>query len=138
MYLLDTNICIDFLRGKLPFGYRLFKERDPRLFKISAVVEAELHVGSIKSEKARRNRELVEKFLLPFEVLPFTSQCARVYTQIRAGLERKGTPIGPNDLLIASTALSHGLILVANNVNEFKRVPGLALESWDEVDFSAT
>lgn len=133
MYLLDTNTCIDFLRGKLPYGYELFQKSDPRLFKISTIVEAELHLGVAKSMAPQKNRQLVERFLLPFEAIPFCSQCARTYAMIRADLEQKGQVIGPNDLLIAATALTHDAILVTNNCNEFKRVPGLEIESWAEV-----
>ena len=76
---------------------------------------------------------LVERFLLPFEVIPFTSECALMYAKIRTALESKGNIIEPNDLHIAATALTNQAILVTNNQREFKRVPGIELESWTEI-----
>ncbi len=134
MYALDTCICIEFLRGRLPYAYELMQKTKPSLFKIPAVVEAELRVGAEKSRDPQRSRALVEEFLLPFEVLPFDSAAARIYGTVRAELERKGSVIGGNDLLIAATALAHGATLVTHNVREFKRVPDLALEDWVEMD----
>lgn len=132
MYALDTCICIDFLRGKLPYAYALMKRTDPNLFKIPVIVEAELHVGAEKSRDPQRSRLVVEEFLAPFEILPFDSTAARIYGTTRAALERQGSIIGGNDLLIASIALSHGATLVTHNVREFKRISGLALEDWTE------
>ena len=73
------------------------------------------------------------EFMLPFEVLPFDSKCAHIYARIRGELEMTGKVIGPNDLLIAATALANSAVLVTNNVDEFKRVPGLSIESWYEM-----
>ncbi len=132
MYHLDTNACIDFMRGRLPLGYDLLKNTDPRLVKIPAVVEAELRLGALKSARPDKVRRTVEQFLLPFETVPFDGACAREYALIRADLESRGCPIGPNDLLIAATARAHGAILVTANVREFKRVAGLSLQDWSE------
>ena len=134
MYLLDTNVLVDFLRGRMPHGYDLMRASDPRLFKIPSIVEAELLAGAEKSRDPEQARFAVESILLPFEVVPFCSKCARHYGRIRAHLEREGMAIGPNDLLIAATALAHGATLVTGNVREFKRVPGLSLEEWAEVE----
>ena len=71
---------------------------------------------------------------MPFEIVPFNDACVVQYAKIRAQLERTGKTIGANDYLIAATALAHSAVLVTNNVKEFKRVPGLSLECWDEVD----
>lgn len=136
MYFLDSCACIDFMRGKIPSGYQFLRESDPRLFGIPTVVEAELLLGAAKSAVPEKNRKLVESFLLPFEVIPFDSKCSRVYARIRAQLEQEGKTIGPNDLLIAATALAHEAILVTSNEREFKRVPGLELEVWEEVDYN--
>ncbi|WP_302319231.1 type II toxin-antitoxin system VapC family toxin [Gordonibacter pamelaeae] len=133
MRLLDSCICIDFLRGRLPYAYSLLRESDPRLFKIPAIVEGELRVGAEKSSNPEKARWLVDEFMLPFEVLPFDSSCARAYGRIRAQLERAGKTIGHNDLLIAATALANNAVLVTGNVDEFKRVPGLSIESWHEM-----
>ena len=133
MYLLDSCICIDFLRGRLPYAYDLMRNSDPRLFKIPAVVEGELLVGVEKSSRPEKARWLVDEFTLPFDVLPFDSDCAREYGRIRALLERSGKKIGHNDLFIAATALANNAVLVTNNMDEFKRVPGLSLECWYEM-----
>ena len=79
MYLLDSCICIDFLRGRLPYAYDLMRNSDPRLFKIPAIVEGELLVGVEKSSRPEKARWLVDEFTLPFDVLPFDSDCAREY-----------------------------------------------------------
>lgn len=134
MYTLDSCICIDFLRGRLPGALRIMRQSDPRLFAIPAIVEAELHVGAEKSRDPQRSRRIVDEFLLPFRILPFDSTCARIYGNARAHLEKQGLVIGGNDLLIAATCLAHGATLVTHNVREFKRVPGLPIEDWDEVE----
>lgn len=134
MYLLDSCVCIDFMRGRLPLGYDILKRNDPRLFKISAIVEAELRLGAEKSRNPSGNKLLLETFLAPFEIIPFDSTCAAAYTRIRMSLELSGTPIGPNDMLIAATAIANEAVLITNNVREFKRIPGLSLESWGEYD----
>lgn len=133
MYALDTCVCIDFLRGRLPYAYDLMRTSDPRLFKIPSIVEAELLVGVNKSKRPEKARWLVDEFLLPFEVLPFDSASAKAYGRIRAHLEQAGKTIGRNDLLIAATALANDAVLVTGNVDEFKRVPGLSIESWYEM-----
>ncbi len=133
MYLLDTCICIDFLRGKMPYAYELMRNSDPRLFKIPAVVEAELRVGAEKSKKPQEMFRYVDEFLLAFEILPFDSRCAQHYGKLRAKLEQEGNIIGSNDLLIAATALANNAILVTNNVEEFKRIENLSLQSWYEM-----
>lgn len=123
------------MRGKLLAGYELLMNSDASLFKVPAVVKAELLLGAEKSARPEEERLRVESLLLPFEIVPFDEACAMHYARIRADLERKGQTIGGNDYLIAATALAHGAVLVTNNYDEFKRVPGLSFESWEEVDF---
>ena len=133
MYYLDSCICVDFLRGRLP-GFRARLENtDPRLFGVPAVVEAELLLGAEKSVKSAENRLKVESFLLPFEIVPFDSRCAAVYAQVRSSLESAGKKIGPNDTLIAAMALANQAVLVTHNVREFKRVSGLRVMDWTEI-----
>lgn len=134
MYLLDSCVCIDFMRGRLPYGYKMLKNSDPRLYAIPAIVEAELRTGAEKSKDPVENRRLLETFLLPFKVVPFDSRCALKYAALRSHLEAQGRKIGPNDMLIAATALAHDAVLVSNNDREFKRIPGLVVESWYEED----
>jgi len=132
MYFFDTNIIIEFLRGRLPLALELLNSTDTRLIKIPAIVEAELLLGARKSANPEKNRQAVESFLCNFEIVPFDSKCAHCYAQIRAKLEQKGKVIGPNDLIIAATALAHDGIVATNNVREFKRVPRLRLMSLTE------
>ena len=133
MYILDSCVCIDFMRGKLPLGLELMRASDPRLFGVPAIVQAELLVGAHKSSDPQKTKRIVESFLAPFAILPFDSTCAGHYGRIRAQLEKQGMKIGRNDLLIAATALAHGATLVTENVREFARVPGLEVESWHEI-----
>ena len=122
------------MRGKLPTGYEVMRNNDPQLFGIPTIVEAELRTGVLKSEKPRTNRLLLESFLAPFRIIPFDSRCAIEYARIRASLEAAGQKIGPNDTLIAATAIAHGAVLVTNNTREFERIEGLDLESWHEIE----
>lgn len=135
MYLLDSCVCIDLMRGKLPYAYDLMRSSDPKLFAMPAIVVAKLVFGAENSANPERNRMLTERFLAPFEIIPFDAACARAYGSIRNQLRKGGFMIGPNDLLIAATAVANQAVLVSNNYNEFKRVKGLRLESWYEVDF---
>ena len=134
MYLLDSFVCIDLMRGRLPIAYTLMRASNPSQFAIPAVVVAELEFGIAKSAQPEKNRMLTERFLAPFTILPFDDVCARAYGAIRDNLRRRGLQIGPNGLLIAATAVAHQATLVSSNVNEFKRVPGLRLESWHETE----
>lgn len=134
MYFLDSDICIELLRGELPYAYAVMRQSDPRLFGVPAIVEAELRTGARKSDHPQKNMLLVERFLAPFARIPFDSDCAREYAKVRARLERTGQSVGPNGLLIASTALARGATLVTRNVREFSRVDGLEIEDWAEVD----
>ena len=134
MFVLDSCICIDLMRGKLPYAYKLMSESNPALFKVPAVVAAELYFGAENSAHPTENYLLVERFLQPYEILPFNDACARAYAPIRYKLKEKGKPIGPNDLLIAATAIANQATLVSNNDREFVRIEGLRLENWYEID----
>jgi tRNA(fMet)-specific endonuclease VapC len=113
------------------------RNTSPKLFKIPAIVAAELHVGALKSMRAEENLQAIRLLLAPYEIVPFDNACVEVYAQLRTHLETAGTPIGPHDQLIAATVIAHGGILVTLNTNEFKRVPGLSIEAWVEVETSS-
>ncbi len=129
-YLLDTNICV-FLKSKrypqLETKLRKTRKRDVA---VSAVTEAELKYGAYKSSDPGQNMTAVDALLATIAILPFESSAAEAYGQIRAALERSGQIIGPYDLMIASQAIAHRLTVVTNNVREFSRVPGLAVDDW--------
>lgn len=97
---------------------------------ISSVTLAELHYGIHKSSKPDKNQVALDQFLIPLEIVDFDSDAAIVYGEIRAALEKEGTPIGSLDTLIAAHAKSLRLTLVTNNEKEFDRVDGLKIENW--------
>jgi len=128
--LLDTNICIYLIKQRPPSVLHRFASYRVGDIGISAITLAELEFGVSKSNQTKRNREALEQFLSPLEVVPFDREATAAYGRIRANLEKKGRPIGPMDLLIAAHALSLGARLATNNVREFKRVSGLRVENW--------
>ena len=131
VYLLDTNICIHLLNGtSSPLVTRL-RRQSPAQIRLSAVVKAELIDGAHHSARVAENLRLLQQFFRPFVSLPFDDACAERYGRIRQELVRRGEPIGPNDLMIAATALAHDLILVTRNTGEFGRVIGLTVEDWE-------
>ena len=136
MYFFDSNILIEFLRGRLPYALELLKNTDSRLVGIPDIVMAELYVGAFKSSNPERNIHAINQLTCNFETIPFDSRCTTIYAKIRVKLESAGKKIGPNDLIIAATALAHDAILVTNNVDEFKRIPGLRIQSLSEVELS--
>ena len=99
---------------------------------ISVITLAELEHGVEKSQFPERNRSALLQFLAILEVLPFDDDAATEYGKICADLQRKGTPIGTMDMLIAGHARAEHVILVTNNTREFERVQGLRLENWAE------
>ncbi len=129
MILLDTNICIYLINAKPAAVLERFKQHRLGDIGVCSVVAAELAYGVAKSGSAR-NREALQLFLAPLVVLPFDEAAAWAYGQLRADLERLGTPIGSMDTLIAAHAISQQALLVTNNTREFARVPGLRLDNW--------
>jgi tRNA(fMet)-specific endonuclease VapC len=129
--LLDTNVCIRFLTGRSPAVVSRLRRLDARDVRLCSVVKAELLHGARKSARPAENLRLLAEFFAPFASLPFDDQSAERYGVVRAELERLGTPIGPNDLLIAAIALAHDAVLVTHDVDEFGRVPSLRLEDWE-------
>ena len=128
-YLLDTNIVIYVLKRRPKEVLDIFNANASRMA-ISSITLSELIYGAEKSLNTDKNLEAVEEFVSHLEVLPYDAKASQHYGQIKAALEKKGQIIGENDIHIAAHAISHGLILVSNNVREFKRVPNLALENW--------
>jgi tRNA(fMet)-specific endonuclease VapC len=102
----------------------------PREVAVPAVALYELEVGIAKAVSPQKRRQQLDEFLTWAAILPFARLEAREAAKIRAELERKGTPIGPLDALIAGTAMAHGATLVTRNLEEFGRVAGLRLQNW--------
>ncbi len=127
---LDTNICIYFLKGKSSELCDKLLSKHPDEIKIPSIVKAELYYGALKSRQSKTNIEIIEKFLLPYEIVGFGSDASIKYGEIRAKLEKEGKIIGPNDLIVASTVLANNGALVTNNQKEFSRVPSLKIENW--------
>lgn len=128
-YLLDTNIVIYVLKRRPIEVLKIFNTNASRMA-ISSITLSELMYGAEKSSNAAQNLEAVEEFISHLEVIPYDAKASQHYGQIKATLERKGEIIGENDIHIAAHAISQGLILVTNNLREFKRVSNLALENW--------
>ena len=131
MYLLDTNACIRILNGTSPLLIEQLRAVPRSLVRLSSVVKAELLYGARKSTRMAENLRLLERFFDTIASLPFDDSCAEEYGLLRDELDRAGTPIGPNDLLIAATARAHRAILVTHNVREFSRVAELRIEDWE-------
>ncbi len=129
MILLDTNICIYIINERPPAVLDHFNRYALGEIGISTVVAAELTYGVVKS-RSERNRNALEMFLAPLEVLPVTEDMIWHYGEICSQLESDGLIIGAMDLLIAAHALSLNRPLVTNNQQEFSRVQGLQLENW--------
>ncbi len=129
-YLLDSNVCVDYLTGRHPPVTARIQSLLPEDLCLSSIVVAELRYGADKSARPRRNHDLLDVMTNEMPCRDFDSRAASIYGKVRAALEKKGEPIGPNDMLIAAHALSLGLILVSDNIREFGRVKGLKLDNW--------
>ncbi len=131
-YLLDTNACIALLSDGDSNVKEQLKTVGVANVIICSIVIAELAYGVERSSLKRRadNRIRLELFQQRIPSLPFDDRAALEYGRIRAHLASVGTPIGPNDLMIASIALANSLTLVTHNTTEFSRVPNLQFEDW--------
>ncbi len=136
-YLLDTNAVIALLRNNPPRvrdRLRLVVSRGAAVA-VSSIVLYELWYGVARSERRRENAERLRVFLSGnIAVVPFGEEDAMAAGDLRAALERAGTPVGPYDLLIAAQARRNGTTLVTANVSEFARVDGLVWQDWTAED----
>lgn len=128
-YMLDTNIVIYTIKNKPQIVREAFKAHYGQIC-ISTVTLMELIYGAEKSANPERNLADIEGLAARLDVLEFDDNAAVHTGQIRAELAKLGKPIGPYDQMIAGHARSRGLIIVTNNVKEFKRVPGTRVENW--------
>ena len=133
MYLLDTNACIRILNNSSSALINQLQRRNPTEIALCSVVKGELIYGAYHSSQTADNLRLLERFFEPFVSFPFDDPCSEIYGRLRSDLARSGTPIGPNDLMIAATALANELTLISANTREFGRVASLSLENWESV-----
>ena len=129
-YLLDTNVCADYLNARFPGVTERIQRSPPQDLCISSIVVAELRFGADRSSNRHRNHRRIDVLTSEIACVDFDLQAASAYGKLRADLEAKGSPIGPNDMLIAAHALALGIVLVTDNLREFDRVEGLETESW--------
>ena len=129
-YLLDTNVCIQIIRGQVPDASSPVSKAALEWITISSITLAELELGVAKAARSAEHRRQVDEFLTEVTVLDFDRKAALHYGEIRADLERRGRTIGPLDLLIAAHARSLAATIVTANLREFKRVPGLKCLAW--------
>ena len=128
-YLLDTNILSDLILNPQGAVARQISSAGESTVCTSIVVAAELRIGAEKSGSSKL-ADRIDLILSALDILPLETPADRHYGEIRQHLASQGTPIGPNDLLIAAQALALGLTVVTANVQEFSRVPGLGVENW--------
>ena len=128
--MLDTNICIGIINRRGENAIKQLAKCEPGDVSVSSITVAELRYGADKSKSAAKNHQALDFFLMPLVVAEFNDRAALAYGNVRAELERLGTPIGPLDTLIAAHALSLEVTLVTNNVREFARVKELVLQNW--------
>lgn len=129
-YLLDTNICIFFLKGLFELDEKIKEVGLENCF-ISEVTVAELKFGAEKSQKVERNRLVVSTFISQMNILPIFNSLD-FYAQEKNRLQRQGTLIDEFDLLIGATALANDLVLVTNNTKHFKRLTDIQIEDWTQ------
>lgn len=130
MFCLDTNIWSYLLRQpNEPLIRRIRKCRSADLC-LTELIRGELLYGALKSSRADLLKDRIEKLLAPYSRLPFGSEAAGHYAEIRTDLEREGTSVSPNDLIIAATVRAANATLITANIREFSRIPGLLCEDW--------
>ena len=128
-YLFDTNMCIFLMKGNTNVLQHYLMKKNLGLA-ISSITVAELYYGVFNSAYVEKNGTNLANFFIGLNVLDFDSSAAVEYGRICATLRKRGTPIGPMDMLIAAHAKSMDLTLITNNTSEFERIEGLQLEDW--------
>lgn len=130
MYMLDTNICIYIIKKRPENILNKFNKLKNQDIYISVITYAELQYGVECSSSKKFNQKIIDDFVSHLFVVPWDNKSAIQYGKLRNTLNKRGSPIGNMDLMIASHALSQKFTLVTNNVKEFKRVPNLKHENW--------
>ncbi|MDZ4742228.1 MAG: type II toxin-antitoxin system VapC family toxin [Verrucomicrobiota bacterium] len=131
-FYLDSDTCIDFLRGNNRGLYDKIQDLDHGSLLIPSMVKAELIYGAYCSHRQNENRKILDVFLGEFKTVDFDSSAAEYYAKIKIELKKSGQPIGGNDMVIASTVLSRNGTLITRNHAEFSRIEGLRWEDWSQ------
>ena len=129
-FMLDTNTCIYIIKRKPPDVIERFNQTAISQIGISSITLSELLYGVSKSSKPEQNQMALTQFVAPLVISPYADEAAQYYGDLRAHLEKQGTPIGSLDMLIAAHALSIACTLVTNNEKEFIRIPNLKIDNW--------
>lgn len=129
-YLLDSDICVQLSRVRNVEQWKEFLPFSIREVGTSTITLFELSTGVLKSQDSQRAQAALDLMMEDLTIFDFTPESAREAARIRSQLEKRGTPIGPYDLLIAGIALSNGFTLITNNTREFERIDGLKVEMW--------
>lgn len=128
--MLDTNICIYIIKQKPESVLQRFLEYQIGDIGISSITLSELRYGVAKSKHREKNAKALDEFVTPLDIAVFDEEAALAYGDVRASLEKAGTPIGAMDMLIAAHAMSLGVTVVTNNTREFSRIPSLDVVDW--------
>ena len=129
-YVLDTDCCVELLRGRAPRAVARLSEIGLDRAHISTITVGELLAGAARSSDAPKNAARVVRFCASLQIAPFDDRAAASYAMARERLAAKGKPIGPLDTLIAGHAMALDATLVTGNTREFGRVEGLSIENW--------
>jgi len=130
--MLDTCTCIFLMKGSPASAREHLAGKLGDRVCLSSVVISELWFGVYNSQLMEKNKQVLKRFLQPFEELVYGFAANEAYGQQRAILKARGLPIGPLDMLIAAHALAEGATLVTNNLKEFSRIDGLQLQDWSQ------
>ena len=128
-YIFDTDICIYWLKGNDRIEKKIIQAGFANIF-ITVITECELFYGAFKSAKKEKNLSVIKELKNKIQTLHTTEGVSYIYGNLKSELESKGQTIDDADLLIASIALSKNATLVTNNIEHFKRIPGLKIENW--------
>jgi len=129
-FMLDANICIYLIKLKPQKVLKHFQSHSVGEIGISSITLAELRLGVEKSQHIEKNRQALDEFILPLEIVDFDEAAAEAYGTIRAALKKTGRPIGSMDMLIGAHALALSVALVTNNTKEFRRIKNLKVLDW--------
>ena len=130
MTILDTNMCVRFLRGEEAVVRRLLDADENDDLRIPAMVEGELFYGVEKSERRDENREKVKALLAFLPVCHADDETMEKFGELKAKAEAAGRRVDDADVIIAATAMRHGALLVTGNTRHFSRFDGLEIEDW--------